>query len=70
MVGHIHDAFTKVVDGMMPEWKDLQIIDKVDVKNRVPPGTEIPYIYSLQGANIHKSNISEKIKQYKNDLIF
>ena len=55
---------------MMPEWKDLQIIDKVDVKNRVPPGTEISYIYSLQGANIHKSNISEKIKQYKNDLIF
>ena len=70
MVGHIHDALTKVVDGMMPEWKDLQIIDKVDVKNRVPPGTEIPYIYSLQGANIHKSNKSEKIKQYKNDLIF
>ena len=70
IVGHIHDALTKVVDGMMPEWKDLQIIDKVDVKNRVPPGTEIPYIYSLKGANIHKSNISEKIKQYKNDLIF
>ena len=43
----------KIGNGLMPEWKDLQVIDKVDVKIRVPPegtwvaggGIEIPYIY-------------------------
>ena len=26
----------KVVHGLISEWKDLKVIDKVDVKNRVP----------------------------------
>ena len=52
IIGHIHDALTKVVDGMMPEWKDLQVTDKVDVKKRVPPGTGIPHIYFLHRAKL------------------
>ena len=36
---HIEQIYglAKAVDGLMPEWKFLQVTDKVDVKNRVPP---------------------------------
>ena len=32
LVGYNLDALTKEVDGLMSEWKDLQVIDKVDLK--------------------------------------
>ena len=32
LVGYILDALTKEVDGLMSEWRDLQVIDKVDLK--------------------------------------
>ena len=34
---YIPDPLVKAVDGLMSEWKDLQVIDKIDVKNMVPP---------------------------------
>ena len=55
---------------------DIQVREKVDVENKVPPKgkrvpvrrIEIPYIF-LHGAKVYKSNVWEKIKQYKKDLI-
>ena len=37
LIEHIPDALAKVIDGLISEWKDLQMTDKVDVKNTVPP---------------------------------
>lgn len=36
IVGHIPDVLAKVNDRLMSEWKDLQVVNKVDGKNRVP----------------------------------
>ena len=43
ILGHIPDPLTKIVDRLMSKWKNLQVIDKVDVKNRVSSkGTRVP----------------------------
>ena len=36
IVGHIPYVLAKVNDRLMSEWKDLQVVNKVDGKNRVP----------------------------------
>ena len=54
------------------------MIEKVELKNRAPPEEkrvpdseiESNYIQFLHGEKVHKSNVCEKIKQYKNDLMF
>ena len=78
IIGYILEALAKVVDVLVLEWNNLQVIDKVDRKNRIPPeeksvpygGIEISYFYFLCVTKVHKSNVREKMKQYKNDLIF
>ena len=60
------------------EWKVLQAMEEIKGKQRVTPkGTwvsvrwiEIPCSYFLCGAKVHKSNVWEKYKQCKRDLIF
>ena len=62
---HIPYPLAKVVDRLMSEWKDFQVIHKIDVKNMVPvegtrvPGgvIEIPCIYYLHGTKVQKSNV-------------
>ena len=34
ITGHIPCALAKIVDGLMLEWKNLQVIDKVDGKKQ------------------------------------
>lgn len=36
IVRHIPDVLAKVNDGLRSEWKDLQVVNKVDGKSRVP----------------------------------
>ena len=77
-IGHIPDAFIKVVDGLMSQWKAPQVIDKTDGKHGVAiegasvsgGEIEISCIYCLYVAKAHKSIVWEKIKKYKKDLIF
>ena len=62
-IGHIPDAFIKVVDGLMSQWKAPQVIDKTDGKHGVVlegasvsgGEIEISCIYCLYVAKAHKS---------------
>ena len=56
----------------------LQVIAKIDGKHRRAPeirsvlvvGNEVFCYYFLYGVKVHKSSVSEKIKQYERDLVF
>ena len=78
VIRHFPDTIAKVVHGMMSEWKVLPLIVKIDRKHRgagkgpwVPVGgIEISCNYFLYWVKVHKSSVSEKIKQYERDLMF
>ena len=66
---HSWSFLTGAVDRLMSKWEDLQVIDKVDVKNRVPSeGTRVPgggieityYFFPLHGEKVQKSNLGEE----------
>ena len=77
IIGHIPAGLAKVVDGLMLSGRLLKWLIKIDGKHRDTPedkwlsgdGTKIPCIYIYFGTKVHKSNVWEKIKQCKRDLI-
>lgn len=71
-IRYIPNAVAKVVDGLMSEWKDIQVREKVDVENKVPPKRkrvpvrriEIPYIFCM-GQKFIKVMYEKKLSNIK-----
>ena len=74
VIGHIPDTMAKVVHGRISECKALQLIVKIDEKNKGAPGphlVKLNFLLSyLYEGKVHKSGVREKIEQCERNLMF
>ena len=78
LVGHVPEALAKILYPMMNEWRILWMKAVITgEKRRAPEGTwvpgggiELPCIYYIYAAKIHKNYIRNKIKEAQKNLAF